>query len=56
MLYQSRVRCEWFDALKRDEGFNIELIQKILLCAFAEEINNRIVFREIEQVQHVCPP
>jgi hypothetical protein len=53
MLYQSRVRREWFDAFKRDEGFNIELIQDTLLLSFAEEINNRIVFREIEQVR--CP-
>jgi hypothetical protein len=46
MLYQSRVRREWFDALKRDEGFNIELIQDILLHSFTKEINNRIVFKE----------
>jgi hypothetical protein len=53
LLYQSRVRRKWFDAFKRDEGFNIELIQDTLLHSFAEDINNQIVFREIEQVW--CP-
>jgi cell division protein ZapA (FtsZ GTPase activity inhibitor) len=42
MLYQSHVQREWFDALKRDEGFNIELIQDNLLQAIAEEVNNRV--------------
>ncbi|KAF8261334.1 hypothetical protein EI94DRAFT_1481599, partial [Lactarius quietus] len=40
--YQSRVRHEWFDALKRDQGFNIELIQEDLLRAIADKLNNAI--------------
>jgi hypothetical protein len=58
MLYQSRVRREWFDALKRDEGFNIELIQEEYLRTVAEEINdsiqdrdNAIRDREFDQVR-----
>ena len=31
LLYQSHVCREWFDALKRGEGFNIELIEDDLL-------------------------
>ncbi|KAF8257535.1 hypothetical protein EI94DRAFT_1817556 [Lactarius quietus] len=44
--YQSRVQREWFDALKRDQGFNIELIQEDLLRAIADELNNTIRDRE----------
>ena len=58
LLYQSRVRREWFDALKRGEGFNIELIEEELLRACAEEVNenirdkeNAIRDREFEQVR-----
>ena len=46
MLYQSKVRREWFDSLKREEGFNIELIQEDLLRALAEQVNNSIQDRE----------
>ncbi len=42
IAYQSRARCEWFDALKRDEGFNIELIEEDLLRSLAEDVNDRI--------------
>ncbi|KAF8261481.1 hypothetical protein EI94DRAFT_1810210 [Lactarius quietus] len=38
----SRVQREWFDALKRNQGFNIELIQEDLLHAIADELNNAI--------------
>ncbi|KAF8258746.1 hypothetical protein EI94DRAFT_1707696 [Lactarius quietus] len=44
--YQSHVWREWFDALKRDQGFNIELIQEDLLHAIADELNNAIHDRE----------
>ncbi|KAN0141841.1 hypothetical protein V8E53_000303, partial [Lactarius tabidus] len=46
MLYQGRVRHEWFDALKRDEGFNLEVIQEELLRSLAEEINDTIQDRD----------
>ena len=58
MVYQSRVRREWFTALKNDEGFNIELIQEDLLRSLAEQVNdairdrdNAVRDREFEQVQ-----
>jgi hypothetical protein len=54
LLYQARVRREWYDAFKREEGFNIELLQDNLLSFMAEEINGLVVAKEIEQVQ--CPP
>ncbi|KAH9039163.1 hypothetical protein EDB85DRAFT_1812017, partial [Lactarius pseudohatsudake] len=38
LLYQSCVQCEWFKALKCDEGFNIKHIGEPLLHSFAEEI------------------
>ena len=53
LLYQARVRREWYDAFKREAGFNIELLQDNLLRLTAEEINAINVAREIEQVQ--CP-
>ena len=60
LLYQSRVRREWYDALKRDEGFNIAVIEEDLLRALAEEVNNSIQDREnavrdreVEQVRYL---
>ncbi|KAF8265562.1 hypothetical protein EI94DRAFT_1804217 [Lactarius quietus] len=41
---------KWFDALKRDQGFNIELIQEDLLRAIADELNNAI--RDSENAVH----
>jgi hypothetical protein len=46
IIYQSRVRREWFDALKRNDGFNIEPIQNDLLCGLDEELNNTIREKE----------
>ena len=46
LLYQSRVRREWFDALKRGEGFNIELIEEDLLRSCAEEVNDNVRERD----------
>ncbi|KAF8259773.1 hypothetical protein EI94DRAFT_1706846 [Lactarius quietus] len=46
LLYQSRTRHEWFDALKRNEGFNIQIIQEELLRSCAEEVNNAICERD----------
>lgn len=50
LLYQSRVRREWFDAFKRREGFNISLIQDKLLYKMSEELNGSVILSEIEQV------
>ena len=62
LLYQSRVRREWFNALKRGEGFNIELIEDDLLRDYAEEISesirdseNAARDREVEQVRLYSP-
>ena len=48
MLYQSCIWREWFDSLKRLEGFNIELIQEELLCSLAEGLNDSIRDRDDE--------
>jgi hypothetical protein len=53
LLYQSRVRREWFDAFDRKQGFNIELIEDNLLRTMAEELNGRIVSKEMDQVQYL---
>ena len=42
----------WFDALKRNKDFNIELIEEELLCSIAEELNNSIQEHNTEQVRH----
>ncbi|KAF8261717.1 hypothetical protein EI94DRAFT_1833169 [Lactarius quietus] len=49
MLYQSRVRREWFYALERDEGFNIALINEDLLRCLAEEVNDNIRDKVFDQ-------
>ena len=51
ITYQSRVRRDWFDALKRGDGFNIGKIKESLLVRIAEEINKEIQDRSIEQVR-----
>ena len=58
MLYQSRVRREWFDTLRNSVAFNISLIQDDLLRAYAEEWNeaawdrdNIARDRELDQVR-----
>ena len=58
LLYQSHAQREWFDALKRGEGFNLALIQDDLLHSLAEEVNNARQARdntardrEVEQVR-----
>lgn len=52
LLYQSRVRREWFSALKRDEGFNIEIIEEELLRSYAETVDNQIRDRQIDERVH----
>jgi hypothetical protein len=62
MVYQSRVRREWFNVLRHDEGFNIELIEEDLLRSLAEQVNdairdrdNAVRDREFEQVLCLSP-
>ena len=51
VTYQSHIRHEWFDALKRGDGFNIGKIRESLLVRIAEEIDKEIQGREMEQVR-----
>ncbi|KAH9021888.1 hypothetical protein EDB85DRAFT_1895459 [Lactarius pseudohatsudake] len=51
LLYQSRVRREWFDALGRNEGFNIEIISEDLLRTISDDLNTRIQEERIEKVR-----
>ncbi|KAH9019481.1 hypothetical protein EDB85DRAFT_1896623 [Lactarius pseudohatsudake] len=51
LLYQSRVRREWFDALGRNEGFNIEIISEDLLQTISDDLNTRIQEERIEKVR-----
>ena len=50
VTYQSCVRCDWFDALKRGDSFNIGKIRESLLVRIAEEIDKEIQDRNMEQV------
>ncbi|KAF8465632.1 hypothetical protein DFH94DRAFT_639696 [Russula ochroleuca] len=51
LLYQSKVRREWFTALKSEEGFNIEIIEEELLRSYAETVDNQIRDRLIDEVR-----
>ncbi|KAH9022775.1 hypothetical protein EDB85DRAFT_1871191 [Lactarius pseudohatsudake] len=51
ITYQSRVRHEWFDALKRNEGFNIEVLSEEYLQSIAEEVNKKTQDDRIDQVR-----
>ncbi|KAH9007607.1 hypothetical protein EDB83DRAFT_2460936 [Lactarius deliciosus] len=42
VIYQSRVRRRWFDALARNESFNIGLIDDDLVRTILGEVNDRI--------------
>ncbi|KAH9073436.1 hypothetical protein EDB83DRAFT_2219647 [Lactarius deliciosus] len=55
LLYQSRTRREWFAALKRDEGFNIEHIGEGLLRTAADEVDRQVQREEFDQVQIHTP-
>ncbi|KAH9024264.1 hypothetical protein EDB85DRAFT_1870190 [Lactarius pseudohatsudake] len=51
ILYQSRVRREWFDAFKQERGFDIEIINEAFLQSLAKTVNNRAQDRKFEQVR-----
>jgi len=51
LLYQSLIRRKWFDALECGKGFNIALIEDDLVWAIADEVNDRIWKREIDEVR-----
>ena len=51
IMYQSVARFEWLSALKRGDGFNIELINEELLRSYAELANEQARDRDIEQVR-----
>jgi hypothetical protein len=48
ILYQSQVRIEWFSALKRDEGFNIQIIREDLLRRCVDTVNDQARERQFE--------
>jgi hypothetical protein len=50
LMYQSRVRQEWFIALDLDRGFNIENMEEELLRSLADIANDTIRQKDIEQV------
>ena len=50
IIYQSVARFEWLSALKRGDGFNIELINEELLRTHTDLANDRVRNEEIEQV------
>ncbi|KAF8270236.1 hypothetical protein EI94DRAFT_1699011 [Lactarius quietus] len=54
LLYQSRVRREWFHAFERNEGFNIGLISDNLVRNIADEVKDKIWKREIDQIRRVA--
>ncbi|KAH9035219.1 hypothetical protein EDB85DRAFT_1863281 [Lactarius pseudohatsudake] len=56
LLYQSRARREWYEALKRNEGFNIEHIGEPLLRSYAEEVDRKVQKEEFEQVRNPAHP
>ncbi|KAH8996855.1 hypothetical protein EDB92DRAFT_1793262, partial [Lactarius akahatsu] len=51
LVYQSRVRRKWFDALARNESFNIGLIDDDLVRTILGEVNDRIWEREMDKVR-----
>ena len=49
--YAGRARREWFDALKRDEGFNLAIINPELMKSVADEIKE---LSRDEEIAAVC--
>lgn len=41
LIYQARVRCEWHNRLKEDQGFNIAIINEALLQGIYHEIMDK---------------
>ena len=54
-VYAGRARHEWFDALKRDEGFNLAIIDPDLMKAIADEIKDSSRDEEIAAVSITAP-
>ena len=48
--YASRVRQDWHDSLKREQGFNIGIINEILLHSISEELWDKLRSRLLPQV------
>ena len=59
LRYQSQVRREWFSALKRGEGFNLELIREELMQSLTRTVNDqesaKAVAKEIGEVRATEP-
>ncbi|KAH9009789.1 hypothetical protein EDB85DRAFT_2077634 [Lactarius pseudohatsudake] len=53
LLYQSRARREWYVALKRNEGFNIEHIGEALLRVAADEVDRKVQREDFDQLLYI---
>lgn len=56
LLYQSGVCQEWFCTLKRNQGFNIELIEEELLRSCHDIVTAEAQEKEFEEVRIISPP
>ncbi|KAI9434225.1 hypothetical protein H4582DRAFT_2060406 [Lactarius indigo] len=52
ITYQSQVRCKWFNALKHNEGFNIEILSEEYLQFITKEVNKKA---QDERIDQLCP-
>jgi hypothetical protein len=50
LTYQARVRREWHDALKRDQAFDISILNETLLWSITDEIWDNIRTKGIKLV------
>lgn len=53
--YASRVRHDWHDCLKRDEGFNIGNLNETLLRTISEELWDKVRSRTLAMVRFAPP-
>ena len=56
LRYQSIVRQEWFGALSRGVGYNLEIINEDLLRTCADFVNERVRKAEMEEVRAFVTP
>ena len=52
--YISRVHQEWFNALKRNEGFNLQLINEDLMQQIVDEVKDTARAEELHEVSIFC--
>jgi hypothetical protein len=54
-LYQAKVRRNWHDKLKHNQGFNISIINKNLLQSISSEVMDKAHLDGIREVSNPCP-